>query len=177
MPGPDPQGLDIDERSDGSFTITAEVWRYGNRKHRLARMFAVSRRIKTEGWRCPWCGEPCRSTAGPTRDTAARAAVVVRRVLERRCRHHRPISTSSTISTPPAPMTTFRPVRAGARVVTAGKSGFPSAIVRGHPAFKLGTMVGTFAPTPDYLVKFTARDDNGGEEGIRTLETVPRLHP
>lgn len=58
MPGPDPQGLDLDERPDGSFTVTAEIWRYGNRKHRLARMFAVSRRIKADGWRCPWCGEP-----------------------------------------------------------------------------------------------------------------------
>ena len=58
MPAPDPQGLDIDERPDGSFTITAEVWRYGNRKHRLARMIAVSHRIKADGWLCPWCREP-----------------------------------------------------------------------------------------------------------------------
>lgn len=58
MPGPYPQGLDMNEKSDGSFTITTEVWRHGNRKHRLARMVAVSRRIKVDGWRCPRCGEP-----------------------------------------------------------------------------------------------------------------------
>jgi hypothetical protein len=74
MPGPDPQGLDIDEKPDGSFNVTAEVWRHGNRKHRLARMFEVCRRIKVDGGRCPWCGEPVPLYAGPTRDTAARAA-------------------------------------------------------------------------------------------------------
>jgi hypothetical protein len=58
MPGPDPQGIDINERPDGSFTITAELWRHGNRAHRLARMLAISKRIKVDGWRCPWCGEP-----------------------------------------------------------------------------------------------------------------------
>ena len=58
MPPPDPRGLDIDERAEGSFTITAEVWRYGNRQHRIARMLAVSRRIRADGWLCPWCGEP-----------------------------------------------------------------------------------------------------------------------
>jgi hypothetical protein len=58
MPAPDPCGLYIEERTDGSFTITAEVWRYGNRKHRLARMLAVTRRMKADGWRCSWCGEP-----------------------------------------------------------------------------------------------------------------------
>jgi hypothetical protein len=58
MPGPDPQGLDIEERPDGSFTITAEVWRNGNRKHSVARMLAVSKLIKAGGWRCPHCGDP-----------------------------------------------------------------------------------------------------------------------
>ena len=32
MPHPDPNGLSIDEREDGSFSITAEVWQHGNRQ-------------------------------------------------------------------------------------------------------------------------------------------------
>jgi hypothetical protein len=42
----DPSGLDIEERPDGSFSITAEIWWHGNRAHRLARMRAVTRRIR-----------------------------------------------------------------------------------------------------------------------------------
>lgn len=58
MPAPDPSGLDCEERDDGSFTITAEVWWHGNRRHRIARMMAVARRIRWGGWRCLNCGEP-----------------------------------------------------------------------------------------------------------------------
>ena len=87
MPAPDPQGLDMEEHPDGSFTMTAEIWHYGNRKHRLARMLAVSHRIKANGWRCAWCAEPvplyrradaryccegCRSRAARSRKTAQR---------------------------------------------------------------------------------------------------------
>ena len=56
MPQPDPSGLYLDEREDGSFTVTAEVWWYGNRRHRLARMHAVARNIARGGWRCWHCG-------------------------------------------------------------------------------------------------------------------------
>lgn len=58
MPGPDPSGLDIEEYEDGSFTITAEIWWYGNCRHRIARMRAVTRRIRRGGWRCPACAKP-----------------------------------------------------------------------------------------------------------------------
>jgi hypothetical protein len=58
MPAPDPQGLDIDEKDDGSFTITCEVWPYGNRRVRIARMIAVSRNISRHGWKCHWCRDP-----------------------------------------------------------------------------------------------------------------------
>ena len=50
MPGPDPQGLDIEESEDGVFRQTAEVWRYGNGRARMARMNAVAERIKWDGW-------------------------------------------------------------------------------------------------------------------------------
>jgi hypothetical protein len=56
MGGPDPSGLDIEERDDGSFTITAELWDHGNKRHRIARMLAVRRRILRTGWRCVHCG-------------------------------------------------------------------------------------------------------------------------
>jgi hypothetical protein len=55
MPQPDPNGLDIDEREDGSFSITAEIWWRGNRRHRIARMRAVARNIACGGWRCRQC--------------------------------------------------------------------------------------------------------------------------
>ena len=56
MPHPDPNGLSIDEREDGSFSITAEVWQHGNRQHRIAWMRAVARNIACGGWRCRRCG-------------------------------------------------------------------------------------------------------------------------
>jgi len=53
----DPNGLDIEEYDDGRFRLTAELWWYGNKRHRIARWRAVSRRIKQDGWRCRFCGE------------------------------------------------------------------------------------------------------------------------
>jgi hypothetical protein len=58
MPAPDPQGLDIDERPDGSFAIKAEVWPYGNRRVRIARLLAIRRNILRHGWKCWQCGDP-----------------------------------------------------------------------------------------------------------------------
>src|SRR6478736_5513460 len=57
MPAPDPNGLDIEEY-EGGFTVTAELWWYGNRRHRIARMKAVARRIRCGGWRCLACHSP-----------------------------------------------------------------------------------------------------------------------
>ncbi len=58
MPAPDPHGLYIEEYDDGRTSIIAEVWYYGNRRNRLARMSAVARKIKETGWRCPLCRRP-----------------------------------------------------------------------------------------------------------------------
>lgn len=58
MPAPDPNGLSIEEYDDGGFRLTAEVWAEGNRRHRLARMRAVTRRLRWGGWKCRGCGEP-----------------------------------------------------------------------------------------------------------------------
>lgn len=53
----DPGGLWIEEYPDGGFSITCEVWSHGNKRHRIARMNAVARRIKRDGWKCSACGE------------------------------------------------------------------------------------------------------------------------
>jgi hypothetical protein len=85
MPVPDPNGLDIEEHDDGSFTITAEIWPHGNRRHRIARMKAVTRRLRCGGWRCReckdrvplykradahFCSERCRKLAARRRHAA-----------------------------------------------------------------------------------------------------------
>src|SRR5947209_1071444 len=62
MPHPDPSGLDIEERPDGSFAVTTELWFFGNPRHRLARMYAVARNIARAGWRCWRCSPPRRCT-------------------------------------------------------------------------------------------------------------------
>jgi hypothetical protein len=56
MPHPDPNGLHIHERKDGDFSITAELWWHGNRRHRLARARAIAENIRQGGWRCSRCG-------------------------------------------------------------------------------------------------------------------------
>lgn len=58
MPGPDPQGLDVEEYEGGGFTLYAEVWAHGNRQARIARMKAIVRRLAAGGWRCEWCRAP-----------------------------------------------------------------------------------------------------------------------
>ena len=83
MPGPDPQGLDIEEHPDGSFTITAEVGRNGDRKHRLACMFAVSGALRLMAGAVYGAASLCRSAAGPTRDIAAMVAAASRCFRER----------------------------------------------------------------------------------------------
>ena len=58
MPGPDPNGLHLEEYEDGSWSLTAAVWYYGNRRARIARMMAVSRRMRFDRWKCSWCRDP-----------------------------------------------------------------------------------------------------------------------
>lgn len=57
MPAPDPHSLYISHHDNGRFTITAETNSNGNRRVRIARMLAISRRIKWGKWRCHECGE------------------------------------------------------------------------------------------------------------------------
>jgi hypothetical protein len=49
MPQPDPSGLYLDEREDGSFTITAEVWWHG-KPQASARSDARCRTEHRPGW-------------------------------------------------------------------------------------------------------------------------------
>lgn len=58
MPCPDPGGIQIEEYDNGGFRVTAEIWWHGNRRHRLARMKALTRRLRCGGWKCRACGEP-----------------------------------------------------------------------------------------------------------------------
>lgn len=56
MPPPDPEGLSLETSDDGRWRLLAEVWTDGNRRHRLARLRAVSRMIRLGGWTCRACG-------------------------------------------------------------------------------------------------------------------------
>lgn len=63
MPGPDPFGIEYDETPDGRPSLYAEVWPStglfaGNRRHRLARLKAVARKVLADNWTCPQCGDP-----------------------------------------------------------------------------------------------------------------------
>ena len=58
MSTPDPDGLSVEYHEDGSFTVTAEVWPYANRRHRIARLKSISRNLRWESWACRRCGEP-----------------------------------------------------------------------------------------------------------------------
>lgn len=58
MPEPDPFGVEIEEREDGTVAATYHVWGCGNVRHRKARAVALIRNIKRDGWRCAWCDAP-----------------------------------------------------------------------------------------------------------------------
>tara|TARA_R110000751_G_scaffold64782_8_gene132910 strand:- start:6122 stop:6379 length:258 start_codon:yes stop_codon:yes gene_type:complete len=58
MPTPDPDGLSVEYFEDGRFTVSAEVWPHGNRRHRIARMKGVLRNLSWGGWTCWECREP-----------------------------------------------------------------------------------------------------------------------
>ena len=58
MPGPDPHALSIEEHEDGGFSITYEHWEHGNRGQRIARVRAVARNFRFNGWNCRRCSEP-----------------------------------------------------------------------------------------------------------------------
>lgn len=58
MPPPDPEGLFIETMDNGRWRLLAEIWAHGNRRHRLARLSAVSRNLRQGGWTCRACGGP-----------------------------------------------------------------------------------------------------------------------
>ena len=85
MSAPDPEGVWTEEYDDGRWSIHANVWREGNRRHRIARLQAIRRNLIRGWWRCEWCNaevplyrradarfcrERCRKAA--RRDRAAR---------------------------------------------------------------------------------------------------------
>ena len=83
MPGPDPDGLYIDEYDNGDFTIGCEIWEHTNRSHRIRRMLAVAANIRRGGWRCLHCREPIplyrRADAYFCRERCRKAAARARR--------------------------------------------------------------------------------------------------
>src|SRR5215471_8504823 len=105
MPHPDPNGLSIYEREDGTLGITAEIWWHGNRRHRIARMRAVARNIACDGWRCRWCGTEIalfkRSDARYCGERCRK--VVARRRRAERLVHQKPLSRHSLRPRPPSP--------------------------------------------------------------------------
>ena len=58
MPAPDPKGVHLEEYDDGTFRSWAEIWQHGNRQHRMARLKAIDRNMRRNGWSCEWCGGP-----------------------------------------------------------------------------------------------------------------------
>lgn len=57
MPAPDPEGVWIEEPEPGRYSTRADIWPGGNRKSRIARMMAMHRNARFDGWRCLWCGD------------------------------------------------------------------------------------------------------------------------
>lgn len=87
MPGPDPDGVEVKEYGDGTFSIWANCFSDGNRRHRLARMRKIAWNLRRGGWRCvecadpvpiyrradaEYCGEQCRKRAARRRRDARR---------------------------------------------------------------------------------------------------------
>ena len=91
MPAPDPHSIYFTDYGDGRFKITAETNSNGNRRVRIARMLAISRRIKWGSWRCRECGKPmplCKRTDACFCSERCRKASARRRRLMRRAPHH-----------------------------------------------------------------------------------------
>lgn len=58
MHGPDSDGISVEVYDGGRFTLTALCYEDGNRRHRIARLPALMRRMRFGGWKCRACGEP-----------------------------------------------------------------------------------------------------------------------
>jgi hypothetical protein len=62
MPGPDPNGIRVEERADGSLLITAELWLFNKGGQswgvRLRRQRVIAERLHFDSWRCAWCDDP-----------------------------------------------------------------------------------------------------------------------
>lgn len=79
MPGPDPEGVWIED--DGR--VWLEILPTTNRKHRIARCRAIARRLRLFVWRCEWCGDPLplerRADARYCRESCRKRAARLRR--------------------------------------------------------------------------------------------------
>ena len=84
MPGPDANGVWIEKRSDGSYSVIAEFWADGNSTSRNARMDRIFENMRWGGWRCAWCLESVptykRADARYCRERCRKAAARARRL-------------------------------------------------------------------------------------------------
>lgn len=83
MPSPDPDALDFEFNDDGSIQTFAEIWPWGNRRSREARMQAVLKKLLGDNWSCKGCGEPVpiqrRADACYCRESCRKKAAQIRR--------------------------------------------------------------------------------------------------
>lgn len=84
MPGPDPDALHFEFHEDGSVQAFAEIWPWGNKRARTARMMAVLKKLMADNWACRWCGEPVpierRADAVYCRESCRKKAAARRRL-------------------------------------------------------------------------------------------------
>jgi RNA polymerase-binding transcription factor DksA len=58
IPGPERDGIEIEEFEGGAFRVYGEVWLNDNQRHRAARMRRIASNLRRNGWRCEACGDP-----------------------------------------------------------------------------------------------------------------------
>ena len=92
MPGPDPFGIYVEEREDGSFTVTAQLWARNKGGQswgaRIRRQREIAERLYFDAWRCDWCDGPIpiykRLDAHYCREVCRKAAARARRKSRQR---------------------------------------------------------------------------------------------
>lgn len=58
MPAPDPQGVTIESRDGGGWSLLVEIFMLSGRTQRIARARRIGQNLRRNGWACQWCGDP-----------------------------------------------------------------------------------------------------------------------